>query len=172
MKNVIVSLRVYRGKLNYDANGNVTSENQIVKLKHDTQEYYNFLKNLRINGYHKVEVKKAVKMATYNTDEKDEDVTNLTQYASEVKAAFEPTSDRPKTAQELEIEKQGREIAELKALIKGGKAPVTKPEPEPKLKDDELEAARDKYMDVFGKKPNHLMKVASILGKIEEKESK
>lgn len=163
MKNVIVSLRVYRGQLNYDAKGNVTSENQIVKLKHDTQEYYNFLKKLRVNGYHKVEVEKAVKMAKYNSDETDEEITDLSQYSKEVDKAFNPVIEN-KTPEQLELEKQRKEIEELKALIKGS---TIQKQDAPKSDPNELEEARVKYLEVFDKKPSHLMKLETILSKIE-----
>jgi len=48
---------VYRGReLSYDKNGNVTTENWVVKLIHGIPEWYTFLKMLRPNGYCAIKV--------------------------------------------------------------------------------------------------------------------
>jgi len=181
MKNVIITLRVYRGKLNYDASGNVTSENQTVKLRHDIQEWYNFLKCLRINGYHKVGVVRAVQM----TSEGDKEITDFSKYSAEVKEAFTPTLNIAKTPEQIQIEKQGKEIAELKALITGGKPKVIEPitednkdvfsTPAPtaaRPEAGELEVARKRLHELSGEKPHHAKKLASILVAIKEIEDK
>lgn len=53
----IVHLRVYRGKdLNYDANGKVKNENQLIKCREHSAEYNNHLKYLHLSGYARVDV--------------------------------------------------------------------------------------------------------------------
>jgi len=162
MKNVIVTLRVFRGKLNYDANGNVTSENQTVKLKHDTQEYYNFLKKLRINGYHQVAVEKVVQMAKYNSGEQDVEIKDLSKYSKEVSEAFNPVSKAPKTAEQLRIEKLEAQIA---GLIEGKKPKEVK---EPKGDtNEELKAARAELKELTGNITYHGWDLETIKEKIE-----
>lgn len=55
MKNIIVQLRIFRGKITYDAKGKITSDVQTMKLKFGRLEWVNFMKSARL-VYSKVEV--------------------------------------------------------------------------------------------------------------------
>jgi len=155
MKNTFFTLRVFQGKITYDANGNVTSENQPMKIEHNTRQFDLFLKSAR-NFYSRIEVLKA-------TDGKNEitiDPVIKKQIEDCVKVAEKPLSADEATIKQL----QDR----LSALEGGNKEP--KKEEATDENQEELEVARAKYLEVFGKKPSHLMTIETINKKLAEKE--
>lgn len=56
----IVTLRLYKGRKMYDENGNVASNNDVVKIPHGTKEWKNLTANGRAFGYTSAEVLKVV----------------------------------------------------------------------------------------------------------------
>jgi hypothetical protein len=165
MKNVIVQLRIHRGKVTYDEHGNLTSDNQLMKLKYGVLEWVNFVKTARLLGYSKVEL---VKVTDGNDNYKEiEAPQEIIDSVRDVLAA-------PKA----ELTPEQKEIQELKELV-AKLASDSKPEKKEAKKkpakdstpdiNEELEAAREEYHKVLGKKPNHLMKLANLNKAISEK---
>ena len=111
----IVHLRVFKGQeMLYDANGNLRTPSQIVKLTHDTVEWKNFLNNLPATfGMAKVE-----KVLSDLGNGEYKEVETPVEIIKEVEAVFK--------APEKELTPEQKELAELreavKALSKGNKA--------------------------------------------------
>lgn len=167
-KKPVVSLRVYKGKqMSYDENGNVQNENQKVTLTHDTIQWKNFMTNLRMNGYIKVEVEKAqiidsVKQEDGHFKDKVSDYDGIDEIKSEVKDYFEPKPIE-KTPQE--------EIAELKKQLQefmSGKKPKEEKRESKKESTDNLDALREEYIEVVGKKPHHMLGEEKLRKAIEK----
>jgi len=101
----MIHLRVFQAHGNsplvaYDEKGNVINKNQVVKIMHDTMEYYNFLKNLGYLGYIKVKVEKVtlpndegqwldVVQGASKEDEKKYDTVKA-KYQKEIDEALKP----------------------------------------------------------------------------------
>lgn len=147
----VVTLRVYRGRtLSFDENGIVQNENQSVKLTHDTVEWKNFMKNLRANGYCKVEVEKVALVKTTNKPDEGfkstQTVIDKTEIANEVKKAYE-IPQKPLTPQEQKI----KELEEkLEALISSKEPKKVESTDEDKT---EKQILTEQYVEKFGKKP-------------------
>jgi hypothetical protein len=111
----IVHLRVFKGReMLYDADGNVRTPSQIVKLTHDTVEWKNFLNNLPATfGMAKVE-----KVLSDLGNGEYKEVENPVEITKEVEAVFKTP--------EKELTPEQKRIAELeeavKALSKGNKS--------------------------------------------------
>lgn len=106
-KKPIVKLRVYRGtEMNYDANGVVKNENQIVTLEHQSRSWVLFMKNLTLNGYCKVEVEKALTPLGNGYEE----IKDLTSLKNEVALHF-------KKEKEVALTADQKRIAELEAKL-------------------------------------------------------
>lgn len=129
-------------------------------------EFPNFVKFVRFQNYRKVEV---VGVYDDKTNEVSKDPKDLNVYQSQIDAAFKVKEEVYKDAnKELEIERKRtdkleRELQELKAMLNSKKEAVEQNE-----SFDELENARNAYENKFGKKPSHLMKIETILNKINE----
>lgn len=186
-----VHLRVYRGKtLSYNAQGEVTTENHLVKLEHNTAEYKRFLSMLRANGFIEVKVEKVLNISkpvegkTKDEPGYYEEVKDFKDITKEVNLALNPdgaekelTADQKKIA-DLE--------AKLDAFMNGGnkakedskKTEIVKTDEDKKVltdaltnpapANDKLKNARDKYLEVFGKKGHHSWTVEEIEQKIAE----
>ncbi len=148
----IVHLRVYLASGNgntvsYDANKKVLNENILVKLVHDTLEWYNYLKHLKVNGF----VKCTVENVLQNKKKIDS-----AKFQKEVDKAFEPIKH--------ELTPEQKKIAELEAkieeLAKGQGS------------DDKLTKARAEYQEVVGKQAFHGWDIETIKAKIQEEKSK
>ena len=160
-KKPIIKLRTYRGlEKNYDANGNIKNENNLVSLEHNSKEWVIFMKNLRLNGFCAVEVEKGFKQLESGY----EPITDLSAFQKEVDEAFNPK-------QEVTLTPDQKRIAELEAKleafmnggkqeVKGAKKVAEKPlkevveqseKPAPNINDREALVAE--YEKVFGKKP-------------------
>lgn len=157
----VVHLRVYKGngrneELSYDENRKVQNENILVKLTHDTLEWLNFIKNLKVLGYVKPTVEKVI-------EGKEENKELVATIQKEVDSVNKPA--------EKEMTVEQKRIAELEAkldaLMNGGKAPKA-PNKEVKDADDSLDAIRAEYEKVVGKKPFHGWDEATLKQKMEE----
>ena len=103
-KKPIVHLRVYKGtQVLYDAQGNIQTPNQIVKLTHDTIEWKNFMKTLPTSGYGLAKVEKMLDGDT------QEEIEISKEIAKEVDNIFK--------APEKELTPEQKEIAELKKMV-------------------------------------------------------
>lgn len=168
-KQKVVHLRVYRGKsLNYDANGNITTENWSVKLIHDIPEYHLFLKNMRPNGYIHVEVENVTELVDIDEDgiSSYQELKDISQYQKEVENAFKikaaPLTDEQKRIAELEAT-----IKRFESMMngKGGSKQVSE---EASADDsDELASVQAEYERVLGKKPHHLKTIDKLKQEIK-----
>lgn len=180
-----VKLNLYRGKKNFDEDKKLTSEMIAMDLSpYNGLEWNNFMKHASIVGYTSAEVTavnsikytkhpkpegkegETITLTTYPSIDMDEDIVN--EIKENVKSAFDTT---PKVV----LTPEQKEIAELKATVKNlvdNKKPKEETKKSVKINktpntDEELEDARDKYLKVFEKKPNHLMKLENINKAIE-----
>lgn len=153
-------------------NGIVLNENHIVKLPYDTMEWHNYLKTLQPNGIIKVDVlgfyKSTNEDGSFAYDDCGEEVEKA------VHTALYGKEDRPLSKDE-EIALLKKQVGELiahnkkpKEATKAAPAKETKPDATPNV-NEELEAARDRYKEIFGKKPHHMKKLESINEEINAK---
>lgn len=173
----VVHLRVYKGNgkdlsLSYDENQNVKNENILVKLTHNTLEWNNYLKHIRVNGFVKAKVEKVLQ------DGKEVSTKDI---AKEVENAINPVEKK-------ELTYDQKRIADLEAKIdalsnqKNNNASDESPGNEDGSNDssnetqnngpsneDALKLARSEYQKVFGKKGHHTWDVEKINQKIKEK---
>jgi len=157
MKNTILTLHIFRGKATYDENGVATSENHPMKLEHNTSQYQQFLKGAANTGITKIKVLKAT------------DGVNEIEIDPAIKAEIEGCVN----GQPIRLTPEQKELQELRDMVnalKEGKTEKKAEAPAPG-NDSELEAAREKYFEVFGKKPHHLKKLDVLLAEIAEKEN-
>jgi len=153
-----VHLRVYKGngrneELSYDSSGKVQNENILVKLSHNSLEWSNFIKNVKLLGYVKPTVE-----AFLVDDEEDKSKID----------AIQKEVDNANKVQEVELTPEQKRIAELEAKLDalvGGKKDKKQPKD---TKNDDLEAVRAEYEEVVGKKPFHGWDEATLKAKIEE----
>jgi len=177
-QNLIVTLRAYKGELkrDFDNPEKVTSENQKVKLVYKSPAWVNYLDKARLNHSRiDIESVKEEHVDYKDTGRKDsrgfsivntlfsyKDSEATEEMKSEVSKCMQRKAKESTPDQET-IQSLKEEMRELKESIKKGNADST-----PDV-NEELEAARERYLEVFGKKPNHLMKLSSINAKIKEK---
>lgn len=179
-----VHVRVYRGKtMTYNAKGESTNENHVVKLEYNTAEYKRFLSMLRANGFIQADVEKVLDL-TKKVEGKEK---NEVGYYEEVKL-FEDIQKEFDVALnpegvEKELTPDQKRIAALEAKIEalsGGK-PETKEikvndskevkETKAELNDGqkaELKVAREKYVELYGKKGHPGWSVEELNVKIAE----
>lgn len=172
----IVNLRVYRGKVTYNENGQVTSENQTFKVRRPSKEWGLLLKNAPLM-YTKVEIVEVLKEEIKHSEKtvNGKIVPVQSHEYSKVEASDEIKYEisnlfskaKPETADE-KIAKLQAQLDKLTANKNEGVKVAEKPEPS---NNDELELARLKYFQLFGEKPSHLLKLKSLNAKIAEKEA-
>ncbi len=169
---IVVWLRVYEGKKILRAeNGSIENVNQLVKLTHDTLEWYNYLKNLPATPFCKVEIKKVLIPSEIITEEsviegsktyirKNVETTYKTGEITdalkrEVSVAFVGIKEK-------ELTPDQKEIAELKAKVERLLSRDSASKDKAADKSDEtadkseLETLREAYKVKFGKKPHHM----------------
>lgn len=202
MKNekVIVQLRVYKGQVTYNERGEVTSQNQLMKLGYGLREWQLFLKNIAQMGWTKVDV---VKCLDGNNDYKEMDIPGV--IVEEIKAAMSMDKAQltPEQREIKELKEQMAELmkgkskqnqsddsakekaeaeakakAEAEAKAKAEAEAAAKKQEEERLAKEkaeaeakELENARLKYEEVFGKQPHHKKTIEAINKEIEEKQN-
>jgi len=162
-----VHVRVFRGKdLTYNAKGESTNENHVVKLEYNTAEYKRFLTMLRANGFIKAEVEKVLDLSKVNEgklkNEKDyyKEVEDFKDIQKEIDSALNPDGvEKPLTADQqriaaleakLEALTGGKEDSKEVKNIKVNDAKDVKPE-KVELSDDDkalLADARAKYTEL------------------------
>lgn len=152
-------MKVYRLKLilgktpNYDENGKL--KNKVIKAKYSGErELHDILDD---DNYRKLGACEISCIGVYDTKTKKEDVEGR---MDEVNAGLKDKEvKKPKSKVEL--------LEEQNELLR--KQLESKPKDEPKSDDKELKEAQSKYLELYGRKPNHLMKLEGLLRKIEEK---
>lgn len=188
-KKPIVKIRLYRGReLNYNFDGSIKNENDLVSLEHNSRQWAIFMNNIAISGYCKAEVEKAFKVVGKG---EYEPIKELSDFQKEVDGHFEPRKEEVQTP-------DSKRIAELEAkleLLLSGKTLEKEVEAKPKAevkvetldKSDLTEkidekskesikkepsiadlAVRDKYIEVFGKNPFNGWSTEVMKEKIKE----
>lgn len=191
MKQYTVKLRIFRGKKNYDENGKMTSENSTMDLgSYKSMEWDNFMKNALNAGFTAGEVvgvqeiiftekpkpqgKDGEKVIITSYEDVKMDAGIVAEIKEVVRLAFDNT---PKVVLTAEQQRISDLEARLEAMAGGKATKVAEPKKEIESEvfdntpetNEELEKARSKYTEVFGKKPHHMMKLASINESIEAK---
>lgn len=169
MKNIIVQLRIYRGKVTYNESGKITSDVQTMKLKYGRLEWVNFMKAARL-VYSKIDV---VRCTDIDNDYKVIDTPEAVLNDIEKALKGEDVALTP----QQEIKELKDAVAELKGKKKKEepKKEDNKQESKPKAESntddskDELETLREKYTELYGKKPSHLMREKGLKAKIADK---
>lgn len=169
-KKPVVHLRTYQGReLNYDSNKEIKNPMSVVKIRHNTVEWSNFMKWLRVNGYCKVEVARVIDL---DTDEEMKDVGGA--IAAEVKLAFEGEVKDNRTPEQIQIDiltKRLEEIEGGKKKKKTKKKEVKEIEVvDPKVVSNkvDIKALRIEYEKVLGKKPFPGWKAEQLQEKIKD----
>lgn len=159
-KKPIVKIRVYRGsEMNYDASGKVKNENFLISVEHGTNLWKLTMKNLRLNGYCKVDVD-SVWDLNKNGDYIEREDTGVIK--KEVKNTFE-------FEKVIKLTPDQERIAKLEAMIEK----LTKGQ-EDEVEEDvedvsELDKARQEYEKLFEKKVFHGWSIEQLREKIQQK---
>lgn len=167
MKNVIVTLRVFKGKPSYDENGKLISENQTMKLTYGLLEWTNFLKTVRNIGTTKVVIVKC----TDGNDPSYPEIAIPQVIQSDIDDCFKVpeaslTADQKKIK---ELEAKINAIAEAKQPVK--EYVKEQPKEEVVISEDasDIEQLREKYEELYGEKPHPRMGIKKLNQKIAEK---
>ena len=178
----VVHLRVYRGReLTYNKNGDVTTENWVIKEIYGIPEWSLTLKMLRPNGFCEVAVEKVTQQ---QEDGRYVDVHDFSKIAAEVAEAF-TLPEQKLSAEQQRISDLEKTIAEMKSMLKGTYMPPkenvvvpskldtsnndVKADADSKL--DELESLQAEYLTLSGVKPHHLWKVDRLKDEIQKLKS-
>lgn len=178
MKNLIVQLRLYKGQVNHDSNGNVTSENQLMKLQYGIREWTLFLTNISQMGWTKVDVvkcldgnKKELIDGVYQLEEIKIPQIVIEDIRNAMRANEKPLTKDEQRIKDLEdqvkalvdavnpVKKEAKKIESKKEAVKDNTPNIN----------EELEAARDEYKKVIGKKPHHMKQLSTLNEEIKAK---
>lgn len=154
---IVVKLHVYRGKeILKREDGSVKNENQTVKLAYGALEWVNYLKNIHVYGYCKVEVESIRGFGNHESKDLTEEGKKIKE---ELNKAFFGDKEVKLTADQIKIAELEAKMEELLGSDskKGGKGSTGNTNV-----DAELEAARAKYKEVLGEDAHHAAKVDSI----------
>lgn len=171
-KTLQVTLRVYRGPINYDADGNVKSENQAVVLTYGSGAWTNYLKHARLNHTSmKVEKVTEETMEAIDTGRKNAQGFKITRPEFSEEIIKTPESIEAEvlaaiSAPVAELTPEQKRIADLEAIVlnlQNGKDAT------PDV-NEEKEAAQARWEELKGKKPNHLTSLKRLNKEIKEME--
>jgi len=170
-KKPIVKLRVYRGKqMNYNENGSVQNENQLISVEHKSMQWKLTMKTLPIMGYCKVIVDHVLK--DENGKWKEYSKLDIKDYSKEVAEAYSPKSKIPKTADQLRIEQleaQNKEMmAKMEDFMSGNKTDKIQVIENKDL----LKKLQDEYFLLYEKKAHHMMKEDRLIEEIDKIKNK
>lgn len=183
-----VVVRIYRGKVNYDANGNVTSENQEIKVPFPSKEWGQFLE-LAPTMYTKVDLVKVMKetithytktVGNKEVPQQKHDYNNV-EASEEIKTAIDSLFSKKVvlTPEQIQIAELTARLAKLESG-KVEEVPVNDAKKETDVKDgdpkndltpEQIEAIKDEYTALFGEKPHHKTAIETVIAKIEAKKS-
>jgi len=161
MKNaIIVQLRVYKGvNILKDEKGKVNNENQIITLKHGSQEWKNYTSKMLRNGYGVVKAESAVYdlglNKDYTTKYKDVEDEKLAEIQAEIQGLLIAKSKIAKTPEQKEIAKLQAQVSEL---MEGSKNKTSKVDPvdpsaeeapvvDPSKEETDMKALRAEYKE-------------------------
>jgi len=191
-----VKINLYRGKKTFDEHGNISSEMSAMDLPtYKSLEWTNFMKYATIVGYTDGKLI-SVSEIHYTTKDKPNgkhgEVVTTTSYEpvkmdSEIVAEIAAVVKEAFEIKRVALTPEQQEIADLKAIVAGlvdskpkkaekpvkekaaPKAEIKVEAPKESDSSNELEDARGKYTELYGKKPSHLMKLEGLNKKIAEK---
>lgn len=167
MNNVIVTLKIYKGKAAYDEKQNLISENQLMKLKYGVLEWVNFMKSIKHLGISKVEI---VRCTDGNKKDYPEIETPREILLDVAKCLVHETAKA-----ETPDQKRIRELEAKIELIANGqsKAPVEKTEVTEEIvigeDNSDIDQLRIQYEELYGEKPHQRMGVKKMNQKIAKK---
>ena len=191
-----VVVRIYRGKVNYDANGQVTSENQEIKVPFPSKEWGQFLE-LAPTMYTKVDLVKVMKetITDHTKMVGNKEVPYQThsyndiEASEEIKTAIESLFSKKVvlTPEQIQIAELTARLAKLESgktdevpvnddkggITASGQNPELPKDGDPKadLTPEQIEAIKDEYTALFGEKPHHKTAIETIVAKIEAKKA-
>jgi len=157
VNNIILTLRIYSGKKLYDATGKLVSKNQTMKLAYGRLEWSIFL-DTAPRFYTEVLIESATE-EIIKTDKKEyNDIKVPVDAINELKAAMgsEPEAKPIKKT----VKKEEAKVRVVEVADDDTKADYDT---------EDLEAVREKFLEVFGKKPHHAAKAETLNIKITEK---
>lgn len=160
MKNIILSLIIFRGRPTYDENGNVTSESQPMKLEHGTEQYKQFLASALNLGFTKIKIVKATqgfKDGQPIQVEVPKDIEQEIINCVKVGGASAPSDkDTIKALQDRLAKLEAKEEEE-----KGSK----------NSNDDEIDEVRKEYFELFNETPDNRLGIKKMKERIAEKKA-
>ena len=167
MKNVIVTLRIFKGREAYDSSGKLISENQTMKLTYGILEWKNFLKTVINMGLTKVEI---VKCTDGDNGYKEIEIPK------EIQADIDNCFKIPEsllTPEQKKIKELEEKIEALAGTVhpKGERPKKEKVIEEVIVSEDnsDIEQLRIKYEELWGEKPHQRMGIKKMNQKIAEK---
>lgn len=166
LKQVIVKLHVYRGAIRKDENNKIVSESQNMKLWYGITEWELFKKNALILGYSRTVVLSAIDMSGKEPKVLDPIPSVI---LNDIEMIYKG-KEIELTPEQKKMEAMEAEMAEMKALLKGGATPPKKEavKVEAPKADGDLKKWRDKYQTVLGKKAFNGWTAEQLEAKIEE----
>lgn len=172
-KNLIVQVKVYKGPVNFNEGGQLTSPAQLIKLRYGVREWTLFLKGIVQMGWTRVDVIKCLDGNERTFDEETRIANHPEVDDAEIVKTIEAEIKKAMAGEEKQLTPEQQEIKELKAQMAkllGTKQDAPKDDSKKSEgTDQELTAARIKYEEVFGKKPHHKSSVENINEAIKEK---
>lgn len=183
-----VVVRIYRGKVSYDANGKVETENQEIKVPFPSKEWGQFLE-LAPTMYTKVDLVKVMKetITDHTKMVGNKEVPYQTHSYNDIEASEEiKTAIDSLFSKKVVLTPEQIQIAELTARLaklESGKvedvpvndakkeADVKEGDPKADLTPEQIEAIKDEYTALFGKKPHHKTAIETIIAEIETKKA-
>tara|TARA_R110000851_G_scaffold94976_1_gene206326 strand:+ start:884 stop:1405 length:522 start_codon:yes stop_codon:yes gene_type:complete len=170
-KKPIVKLRIYRGKnMNYNKDGSVQNENQLISVEHNSMQWKLTMKTLSIMGYCEVAVDHILVDSSNGWEKKTKDIES---FSKEVAEAYSPKSKIAKTADQLRIEQleaQNKEMMSKMESFMANKSP--KEEEIVEDQGDILKELQLEYFTLIGKKPHHMTKADSLIDAIDKFKNK
>lgn len=164
---LVATLLYYKGTALYNKDGKLTSQHGTTKLAHGSHEWVNYLKRAAHLGISEIEVLNVKEINSQGEAEEthEKGTEQVLAVQEEVDTALRPTIEKPKTTEELRIEKLEAQIAILTENSKPAKKEAKKEAPaaietkEPvggKEESDDIEILRAEFTKVMGKKPHHM----------------
>lgn len=162
VNNIILTLKIYSGKRLYDKTGKLASKNQTMKLAYGRLEWKIFL-DTAPRFYTEVLIESATEEIINKVDGKDvkkeyNDIKVPAEAISELKVAMGSEPEAKPIKKTIKKEETKVKVVE-----------VADDDTSTEYDTEDLEAVREKYLEVFGKKPHHAKKAPSLNKEISDK---
>lgn len=177
---IMLTLHMIRGEEKYNAMGELTSEHQKMKIQFDSLMFEQFKKNIQKLGFTKI---KLIDIADVHETLDGDQLEEAKERALVELAKIYEVPEKKLTKEQLQIKRLEEKIAALEG--KKTEKPAAKPQKEEKqpkeveesnddadVSEEDIEVLRERYFELYGKKPSHLMKEAGLKKKIAEAENK